>query len=1041
MTGIGRLLIVGALMGAGTLELAQGVEDPAALIREIDQRSATLGAPLAVGNLELETQAASFDFDEGLLFPASPVGGQTVEMVFVGRGRMRSAPVDPVEMDHLELHTGERILATHFTEAVLVVTAPELRELLLGSAPASTPPGARGVAAQQRYRNWLKSGERRLLGVDAGLFRASTGEPGADTFFAAWLGGTEWQEIWYSEDPDNEEPIAAGRFVPLELQAKERRKIDRELAREKRRGRLQALSPEDVGHLEQWVSTTVDGVRGSGTSGDAAFEPDRYVIDATIDAKVENFSGTTDIFLRAREAGRRSVRLRLGVDFKIEAIEDGNGAPLAWLQTRGTIMVLLPEPATSGAEVHLRIRYSGAPFDHAKRGTYSMRDTVEWYPHAGHVDRATYDVTIHWPWSLTLAASGRRVDGGRGEGTQWERRRLDFPAIAFGFEVGGFEFRQVQAGHLRINMAYGRGEESALTYRQDEIEAEIVDILSFYEETFGPLPLTEITIATLPRAYAQGLLGFLTIASSMIDGREDWENYWRTPDRRTYLAHELAHQWWGNLVGWRSYRDQWLSEALAHHSVMLYSSHRLDEQHRFRAGPIASWDRILLEKVGGRTVESVGPVVLGQRLNSVQGVDAYDAIVYVKGALIMGMLTRRFVEESAFSTMLAHLVTAARNKPISTEEFVAALEKMSGADLDSFAQQFIYGTGLPIVVYDYSAVPAGEGTKAGVKGEARLFAPPALRLAVEPLPEGGFDVRRHPGGTRIRDGLGLIMPFQVDLPKGYMHGRLLLRGPVTSFRFESEQTPQKVWLDLRGETLSRSLSLRTRPKLSRLQLGRLLRATGDDAQAETTLLEARRETDLGDMRVLPPRAFLDWRNRRIPSKYDRQKAARDLDLEILTELAQIHLDRGQLAEARGLVGEMETLMGHRIGFGIDFSMEGAVSKLEDGGEEVNEVTASLRARMDLLEGRPAEVLGTFRQAVEAWEWFQTGDNYALLAIAAHQTGDAKAFRDYREKARTQGVDMTALTAAPTPSPAPAPGASAAPTPPATVGPARAPGVY
>ena len=1029
MTGCRYLLAVGALVAAGVPIPARGGEDPAALIREIDARSATLGAPLAVSNLELETQAAAFDFVDGLLFPASTVGGETVEMVFIGRGRVRYETADFVEMDHLELHTGQRILSTHFTEAVLVVTAPGLRELLLGSAPASAPAGARGVAAQKRYQNWLKSGERRLLGVDAGLFRAAVGEPGADTFFAAWLGGTEWQEIWYSEDPDNEEMIAVGRFVPLDLQGRERRKVDRELAREKRRGRLQALSPEDVGHLEQWVSTTAEGVRGSGSSGDAAFEPDRYVIDATIDSKVEMFSGTTDIHLRARQEGRRSVRLRLGVDFKIEAIEDGNGTPLAWLQTRGTIMVLLPTPAALGAEVLLRVKYSGAPFDRARRDTYSMRDTVEWHPHAGHVDRATYDVTIHWPWSLTLAASGRKVDGGRGEGTQWERRRLDFPAIAFGFEVGGFEFRQVQAGHLRVNMAYGRGEESALTYRQDEIEAEIVDILSFYEETFGPLPLDEITVATLPRAYAQGLLGFLTIASSMIDGREAWENTWRTPDRRTYLAHELAHQWWGNLVGWRSYRDQWLSEALAHHSVMLYSSHRLDEEHRYKAGPIASWDRILLENVQGRTVESVGPVVLGQRLNSVQGVDAYDAIVYVKGALIMGMLTKRFVEEGAFSTMLSHLVKAARNKPISTEEFLAALERMSGADLDTFAAQFIYGTGLPIIVYDYSVSPAGAGTKAAVKGEARLFPPPAYRFAVEPLPGGGFDVRRQPAGTEIRDGLGLIMPFQVDLAKGYMHGRLLLRGPVTPFQFESEQTPKKLRLDPRGETLSRSLSLPTLPKLSRLQLGRLLRASGEDEKAEAALMEARRETDLGDMRAIPAvRGFLDWRNRRHPSQYEHQKAARNLDLEILTELAQIRLDQGRLAEARGVVVEMETLMGRRIGFGYDHVMEGAISKLEDGEEEVNAFTARLKARLDLLEGRPAEVLKTFRQAVESWEWLGSGENYAMLAIAAHQTGDAKAFRDYREKARAGGVDMTALTAAPVPSPAVAPGASEAPTP-------------
>ena len=66
-----------------------------------------------------------------------------------------------------------------------------------------------------------------------------------------------------------------------------------------------------------------------------------------------------------------------------------------------------------------------------------LRDTIVWHPHAGRLDRATYDVTLRWPEEFDLLASGRPVAGGSERGVSWTRRKLDIPAIGFSFEFFG----------------------------------------------------------------------------------------------------------------------------------------------------------------------------------------------------------------------------------------------------------------------------------------------------------------------------------------------------------------------------------------------------------------------------------------------------------------------------------------------------------------------------------------------------------------------------------------------------------------------------
>jgi len=102
------------------------------------------------------------------------------------------------------------------------------------------------------------------------------------------------------------------------------------------------------------------------------------------------------------------------------------------------------------------------------------------------------------------------------------------------------------------------------------------------------------------------------------------------------IAHETAHQWWGDLVGWDSYRDQWLSEALADYSsLMLLES---QDPARFHAVLEEYRLNLLQKNKDGEPLMTAGPVTFGSRLSSSHFPYGYEVISYERGVWLLHML-------------------------------------------------------------------------------------------------------------------------------------------------------------------------------------------------------------------------------------------------------------------------------------------------------------------------------------------------------------------------------------------------------------------
>src|SRR3954468_22159609 len=145
----------------GAILRAQAPE-PAALQAQIAADHLEIGRAVALKNVKLAVGLGTLRLEDGVLIPASPVGGKTIEMVFLGKGRIEVEPPDAIEAGQLELFTGGSRLDEEFKQGVLVVGLDAAVAAILRRPPAQ-PDAATAQRAEALYAEWKKRGEREYM--------------------------------------------------------------------------------------------------------------------------------------------------------------------------------------------------------------------------------------------------------------------------------------------------------------------------------------------------------------------------------------------------------------------------------------------------------------------------------------------------------------------------------------------------------------------------------------------------------------------------------------------------------------------------------------------------------------------------------------------------------------------------------------------------------------------------------------------------------------------------------------------------------------
>ena len=390
----------------------------------------------------------------------------------------------------------------------------------------------------------------------------------------------------------------------------------------------------------------------------------------------------------------------------------------------------------------IEIHHNGAVIRDAGNQVYYVGSRSNWYPRTG-AGLANYDLTFRYPKSLTVAATGtpveNRVDG------EWRVTHLktDTPVRFAGFNLGNFQSVVREHNGYRIEMYANHQFESALAPRaafppipvtdepfsrrhsnaapalapaadppdpadrMDQLTKNLLEALDFMTEEFGPSPIRNLAVTPIPGGFGQGFPGlvYLSTLAYINPGRLPpplRERSGETFYSELLEAHEVAHQWWGNLVVPANYHDEWLIESLANYSALLL----LEQRKGVKAldAVMDDYRTHLTAKTGaGRTLESAGPIIWGYRLESSLAPNAWRTVTYEKGTWIIHMLRRRLGDEK-FLALLREV--SSHHHSISTEEFRDLARRYAppspDADLKIFFDNWVYGTGVPALTLSYA---------------------------------------------------------------------------------------------------------------------------------------------------------------------------------------------------------------------------------------------------------------------------------------------------------------------------------------------------
>jgi aminopeptidase N len=323
--------------------------------------------------------------------------------------------------------------------------------------------------------------------------------------------------------------------------------------------------------------------------------------------------------------------------------------------------------------------------------------------------------------------------------------------------------------------------------RLEEIASRSADAIRFFHDRFGPLAVKNVVISPIPGGFGQGFPGLVYASTLSYFGASDapLQNY--SASQQLFFTdllrtHEIAHQWWGNVVSSDSISEVWLTEALATYSALLYLEDHLGQEARNRV--LAEYrDHLLAYNQEGVLVESAGPIVLGERLRSSLFPNAPRVIMYEKGAWILHML-RSMMGDTPFLAFLRRLCETYRLRMLTTADFQKEAVRFLPEDfpdpkLENFFQHWVYGTGIPSLEMKWDA-----------KGKAPSFRMTG-RLIQNEVPESS----------------SVLVPVEVHtLPGRSLTKWILTEGKVTEFGVVLQNKPSRVVVDPTNSILLRPRS-------------------------------------------------------------------------------------------------------------------------------------------------------------------------------------------------------------------------------------------
>jgi predicted metalloprotease with PDZ domain len=244
---------------------------------------------------------------------------------------------------------------------------------------------------------------------------------------------------------------------------------------------------------------------------------------------------------------------------------------------------------------------------------------------------------------------------------------------------------------------------------EKDVASDVMSSLKLFSEYFGPCPVDRLRVSEILAFHGEAFPGLLHM------GIPTWVQTDSEGDQKLFRAHEVAHQWWGVEVGYDSYRDQWLSEAFAEYSALLYVQKSLGTPDMLSALAQYREDIFSVRSYLFGRGERSGSIALGYRASSTRTEGDFDLVVYKKGAYVLHMLRALLMDPATlddhkFFDLLREFYATYRGQDATTSDFQRLAEKYAGENLDWFFKQWVYGEALPECKLSSKSARMDDGT-------------------------------------------------------------------------------------------------------------------------------------------------------------------------------------------------------------------------------------------------------------------------------------------------------------------------------------------
>lgn len=713
-------------------------------LRTLSSTADAFGGDYAtVNNLVLRKDAGIFTLKSGEIYFIKSVEGKPTGAVFIGSGEFSLSPPVEVEKKGLAIFTDAPEIKENFDGLTMFFTDGTFQEI---NGSPNVVMGKSGPQAEKARSAFRDKEEKLRKDFHYNITSRTLSDiyaPQRKGFFTVFIDGKNFGKLIYQIDP-----LGIPEVYPEEVA-------------------LTSYS-DTTGGI--WTAFHLADEYKNGTATSWQDRRTYDIKDHEIDASINGtrLSVKDEITLEMKEANSRFLPFDLYRSLRVKSVKDSTGNALVFVQEKkdedADFGVILPESQPVGKPFKITIEYDGVEaLREAGAGNFILIPRSTWYPNNPETafgDRAVFNITFHYPKKFVMVGTGVRVGDEAVDGDQkvskWSSEGVEL-AVA-GFNYGDFKEKQINDDttnlalevftnrvlpdeikdvQRQIEQAESQGISTQTTLGSlntggmaDTVLNQAQNATRIYTGFFGKLPYKRVAMTQQPAGFfgqAWPMLVFMpytaffdtTSRVQLFGIRGGTNGFW------TEVApHEVAHQWWGHMVGWTSYHDQWMSEGFAEFSASLYIYYVKKDLNKF----IEFWENQRKEIVEatpatkGRKPFTVGPVTQGYRLNNAKTGSIARVMIYPKGAFILHMLRMMMYDhkgggDAKFQEMMKDFLATHSSQDVSTDDFKHSVEKhiLPGMDVDRngkmdwFFDEWVYGTEMPSYKLTYSLTSSPDG--------------------------------------------------------------------------------------------------------------------------------------------------------------------------------------------------------------------------------------------------------------------------------------------------------------------------------------------